>query len=126
MEALARALVERIVKGSAGEPSKQAAVEDVKGALLYGGEWTIGKVVYTVFGNLASKPLSDGQWGGTAKQFANQVAVAKYYTDILGLSSEDIGTLRAVIEPVTHTADYSSSEDIAQLIGTVLIQTPGL
>jgi len=126
MELLAKGLVDRIVKGSASELTKQAAVGDVKAALLLGGDWTIGKVIYTVFGNLAAKPTSDVQWGGTAKQFANQVAVAKYYTDTLGLSSEDIASLRAVIEPVTHSSDLSSTDDIATLIGSVLLQVPGI
>jgi len=77
------------------------------------------------FGNLASKPLSDPTWGGTAKQFANQVAVAKYYTDTLSQSTDDVTTLRSVMAAVTNTTDVSSTDAIASLIGVALLNGPG-
>jgi hypothetical protein len=117
--------VATIVKTSASEATKTAAAADIQAALGLGGDWTIGKVIYTVFGNLASKPLSDPTWGGTAKQFANQVAVAKYYTDTLSQSTDDVTTLRSVMAAVTNTTDVSSTDAIASLIGVALLNGPG-
>jgi len=125
MASLAKALVEGIVKTSASEATKLAATADIQAALGLGSDWSIGKVIYTVFGNLAAKPLSDPTWGGTAKQFANQVAVAKYYTDHLSLSQDDVGVLRAIMAPVNHLSDVSSPEAMASLIGISLLADPG-
>jgi hypothetical protein len=126
MASLAQGLVATIVKTSASEATKGAAAADIQAALGLGGDWTIGKVIYTVFGNLASKPLSDSTWGGTAKQFANQVAVAKYYTDTLSQSTDDVTTLRSVMAAVTNTTDVSSTDAIASLIGVALLNGPGV
>jgi hypothetical protein len=125
MASLAQGLVATIVKTSASEATKGAAAADIQAALGLGGDWTIGKVIYTVFGNLASKPLSDPTWGGTAKQFANQVAVAKYYTDTLSQSTDDVTTLRSVMAAVTNTTDVSNTDAIASLIGVALLNGPG-
>ncbi|NCV85522.1 MAG: hypothetical protein EBW14_06560 [Oxalobacteraceae bacterium] len=125
MASLAKALVEGIVKTSASEATKLAATADIQAALGLGSDWTIGKVIYTVFGNLAAKPLSDPTWGGTAKQFANQVAVAKYYTDTLSQSTDDVTTLRSVMAAVTNTTDVSNTDAIASLIGVALFNGPG-
>jgi len=121
MASLAKGLVETIVKTSASEATKTAAATDVQAALGLGGDWTIGKVIYTVFGNLATKPVTDPVWGGTAKQFANQVAVAKYYTDTLSQSTDDVATLRSVLAAVSNTTDVSSNDAIASLIGVALL-----
>ncbi len=44
---LAQELINLIVKDSASAGAKAQAVSDVRSALGLGGEWTIGKVVYT-------------------------------------------------------------------------------
>ena len=121
MASLAQSLIDTIINESATASAKQEAVNDVRAALSLGGDWTIGKVVYTIFGNLANKPLNDVQWGGTAQQFANQVAVSKYYTEVLNQSTDDLGTLRDVMRAVTHTSDVSTDENIASLIGVALM-----
>ncbi|NCV55089.1 MAG: hypothetical protein EBW54_02595, partial [Betaproteobacteria bacterium] len=126
MASLAKGLVETIVKTSASEATKTAAATDVQAALGLGGDWTIGKVIYTVFGNLATKPVTDPVWAGTAKQFANQVAVAKYYTDTLSQSTDDVATLRSVMAAVSNTTDVSSNDAIASLIGVALLNGPGI
>ncbi len=126
MADLAQELINLIVKQSASTVAKAQAVEDVKSALGLGGEWTIGKVVYTIFGNLANKPADDPDWAGTAQQFANQVAVSKYYTDILSQSTDDITTLRSVMAAVSNTTDVSSNDAIASLIGVALLNGPGI
>jgi hypothetical protein len=125
MANLAQELISIIVKDSASAGAKAQAVSDVRSALGLGGEWTIGKVVYTIFGNLANKPADDPDWAGTAKQFANQVAVSKYYTDTLSQSTDDITTLRSVMAAVTNNTDVSSTEAIASLIGVALLNGPG-
>ena len=78
-------------------------------------------MIYTVFGNLAHKSLTDTNWGYTAKQFNNEIAVAKYYTETLNQSTTDLETLRDVIQPVTQSTDVSSDTVVAQLIGVALI-----
>jgi Ca2+-binding RTX toxin-like protein len=114
---LATQLVNNIVKNSASVAIKQAAIDDVDGALGIG--WSRGKMLYTVFGNLASKPLTDPTWGATAKQFQNQLAVARYFTEEMSVATENLATLRGVIANVTPDTDVSTVDKIVQIIGTV-------
>ena len=71
----------------------------------------------TVFGNLARNPLTDPVWGGTAKQFQNQMAVARYFTQQMGVETETLATLRGVIGSVTPDTDVSTVDNIAQIVG---------
>ena len=116
---MATLLVNNIVKNSATTAAKTEAITDIKAALDIG--WTVGDVIYTVFGNLAHKSQTDTNWGNTAKQFNNQIAVAKYYTETLNQSTTDLETLRDVIQPVTQTSNVSSDAVVAQLIGVALM-----
>jgi Ca2+-binding RTX toxin-like protein len=120
---MATQLVNNIVKNSATSDAKSEAIADIKGALDIG--WTVGDVIYTVFGNLAHKSLNDTTWGNTARQFNNEIAVAKYYTEVLNQSTTDLETLRDVIQPVTQSTDVSSDIVVAQLIG-ISLMTGGL
>jgi uncharacterized delta-60 repeat protein len=114
---LASQLVNNIVKNSASVATKQSAIDDIDAALGIG--WSRGKMLYTVFGNLASKPLTDATWGSTAKQFQNQLAVARYFTEEMGVQTETLSTLRGVIGNVTPDTDVSTVEKIVQIIGTI-------
>ena len=76
-------------------------------------------MLYTVFGNLANKALNDPVWGGTAKQFQNQLAVARYFTEEMSVATENLATLRGVIGNVTPDTDVSTVDKIVQIIGTV-------
>jgi hypothetical protein len=114
---LATQLVNNIVKNSASTATKQSAIDDIDAALGIG--WSRGKMLYTVFGNLASKPLTDATWGNTAKQFQNQLAVARYFTEEMGVATENLATLRGVIGNVTPDTDISTVENIVKIIGTV-------
>ena len=116
---MATQLVNNIVKNSASASAKTEAIADIKGALDIG--WTVGDVIYTVFGNLANKPLTDVNWGNTAKQFGNEITVAKYYTEVLNQSTTDLETLRDTIQPVTQATDVSSDVVIAQIVGVALM-----
>jgi hypothetical protein len=116
---LASALVNKVGKDSASAAVKQGAINDIVAALDVG--WTVGKMIYTVFGNLASKPLDDSTWGNAAHQFQNQMAVAKYYTNIMDQSTTDLSTLRQVLAPVDQNTDVSTPEHIATLIGVALM-----
>ena len=116
---MATQLVNNIVKESASASLKTEAIADIKGALDLG--WSVGDVIYTVFGNLAHKPLTDISWGNTVKQFNNEIAVAKYYTEVLNQSTTDLETLRDAIQPVTQLTDVSSDAIVAHLIGVALL-----
>jgi len=116
---MATQLVNNIVKESASASLKTEAIADIKGALDLG--WSVGDVIYTVFGNLAHKPLTDISWGNTAKQFNNQISVAKYYTEVLNQSTTDLETLKDAIQPVTQWTDVSSDAIVAHLIGVALL-----
>lgn len=61
---MASTLVDHIVKDSADANARQEAVRDITAALDLG--WSVGDVVYQVFGNLAHIDPSDPEWGGTA------------------------------------------------------------
>ena len=116
---LGTTLANNIVKNSATAEARQSAAKDIKDALDIG--WSVGDVVYTVFGNLANKPLNDTTWGKTALQFQNEIAVAKYYTEVMDQSTTDLATLRDVLSGVTDTSDVSTEEQIVSLIGIGLL-----
>jgi subtilisin-like proprotein convertase family protein len=116
---LATQLVNNIIKSSATVEVKANATADIKAALDIG--WTVGRVIFQVFGNLAKMPLTDPSFGNTTKQFNNQIAVAKYYTDTLNQSTTDLETLRDVVQSVTSSTDVSTDAAIAQLIGVALL-----
>ena len=105
---LSQRLVENIVQASASQEVKAGAVNDIKAAFDIG--MTRGEVIYTIFGNLGKMPTSDTTWGGTSKLFANQIAVAKAYTEVMDQSTVDLMTLRAVMGAVTKDSDVSSQE----------------
>lgn len=116
---LATQMINNIVKNSATTTAKNQAIADIKGALDIG--WSVGDVIYTVFGNLVHKSSTDANWGNTAKQFSNEITVAKYYTETLNQSTTDLETLKDVIQPVTQSTDVSTDAVVAQLIGVALM-----
>ena len=116
---LATVLVNNIVKTSATEAARSEAINDIETVLDPSIGWSRGKMLYTVFGNLASKPLTDPVWGGTAQQFQNQLAVARYFTEQMGVETETLATLRGVIGSVTPDTDVSTIDKIVQIIGTL-------
>jgi hypothetical protein len=118
---LAINLVNNIVKDGATEAVKQSAVSDIVLAMDYG--LSVGDVIYNVFGNLAKFPYTDPSWGRTAQQFANQIAVAKVYTDTLSQSTGNLGILKSVLTPVNADTDVSSNSAMASLIGVALIDS---
>ncbi len=115
---LATLLVANVVKNSASDTTKVQAVKDITGALDAG--WTRGDMIYQVFGNLANMSPNDATWGGTALQFQNQTAVAKYFTEVLHNVTTDMSTLKAVVGDVTATTDVSTPDLIVSLIGVEL------
>lgn len=116
----ATTLVANIVKNSATTQAKNEAIGDITYVLDAG--WSMGDVIYTVFGNLANKPLTDASWGNTAQQFLNEVAVAKFYTETMGQSTSDLATLRSVLAPVTDSVHIATDADLVALIGVGLLQ----
>jgi hypothetical protein len=116
---LATVLVNNIVKASATETARNEAINDIETVLSPEIGWSRGKMLFQVFGNLASKPLTDPVWGGTAQQFQNQLAVARYFTEQMGVETETLATLRGVIGSVTPDTDVSTIDKIVQIIGTV-------
>lgn len=116
---LATRLVNNIVKTSATEPVKARAVKDILEAMDSG--WTMADVIYRVFGNLATKPLTDIEWGNTARQFANEIAVAKCYTETWEQGTTDLSTLRSVLAPITSGSDVSTEAAIVSLVGQALM-----
>lgn len=116
---LAERLVANVVGNSATDSSKVRAVDDITNAMTNG--LTIGGVVFTVFGNLARKPLAGDEWSATAQQFLNQIAVARYYTEVMGQSSTDVPTLRAAVSAVTHLTPVDFEAEIVALIGQGLL-----
>ena len=118
---LAINLVNNIVKDSATAAVKQSAVNDITLAMEYG--LSVGDVIYNVFGNLAKFPFTDPIWGRTAKQFVNEIAVAKLYTDTLSQSTTNLGILKSVLTNVTADTDVSANTAMANLIGVALIDS---
>ena len=113
-ETFASRLVDNVVGDSATAAAKASAAADIVAALALG--WSRGKVIYTIFGNLANKETTDATWGNTATQFNNQVAVAKYYTETLLVNTTDTAKLQAVIANVTATTDVSTPAAIESVV----------
>ena len=111
-------LVERVVGSSATAAAKLEAVNDIVGALNIAGT-TRGDVIYTVFRNLANKDYSDATWGNTAKQLANQVTMAQFYTETVLGNATDTATLQSVIANVTAASDVSTTAAKQALLGTI-------
>ena len=121
-EQFAISLVENVVKDSASAAAKAEAIADIAGSLNAG--WSRGDVIYQVFQNLANKPLTDVTWGNTAKLFANEVAVAKYYTETLHGNTTDLATLQHVVANVTASSDVSTSAAIDALLAPAAAPEP--
>jgi hypothetical protein len=123
-QALATELVNQIVKNSADASAKAAGIANITEALDYG--LSVGEVIYNVFGNLATLPKTDpawnAVWGNTARQFDNEIAVARVYTEVLNQSTTDLATLRDVLAQVDAFTDVSSQQVIVTLIGQALMQ----
>jgi len=115
-EQFANKLVANVVGDSASAEAKAEAEADVAAALNAG--WSRGEVIYTIFNNLAAKSFDDPVWGATAKQMANQVAVAQYYTEegVAGNTTTDLATLQAVIAGVDQNTNVSSPAAIEAAI----------
>ncbi len=113
-------LAQQVIKNSATDEAKASAAADITAALDHG--WALGDVIYTVFGNLAKMPvLNNPVWGNTVRQFANQIEVAKVYTEHLSQSTTDLQTLRDVLAPVDTFTDVSTKEVVVTLIGQALL-----
>ena len=110
-------LVTNVVKDSASAATKAQAVTDIVSAL---GVWSRGDTIYQIFGNLANMSPNDATWGGTAQQFQNETAVAKYFTEVMHNTTTDMPTLKAVVAGVTAATDVSTPGLIASLIGVEL------
>ena len=110
-------LVANVVRDSASAATKTQAINDIVDALKV---WTRGDVIYQVFGNLATKPLNDPDWGNTALLFNNQTEVARHFTEVMHNNTTDMATLKAVLAHVTPSTDVSTPAVIATLIGVEL------
>lgn len=95
-------LVNNVVGASANDSAKQEAINDIVSALSLP-NWTRGDVIYAVFNNLANKPESDTKWYGTAKKMANQVAHAKYFTEVLKEDTTELSALRYMVASVDES-----------------------
>ena len=51
--------------------------------------------------------------------FQNQLAVARYFTEEMGVATESLAALRGVIGSITPDTDVSTIDQIVQIIGTV-------
>ncbi len=107
---LATALINNIVKSSATSTVKTSGINDVAAALDAG--WSVGRTIYQVFGNLAAMPTTDASWGNTAKQFQNQLVVARYFTETVGNTSTSLPALRNIISRVDNNSDVSTAAKI--------------
>jgi hypothetical protein len=113
--AFAEKLVGNVVGSSASAANRSEAVSAVEQTLNSGAPR--GQVIFTVFGNLATKPLEGDPWSGTALQFQKQVAAAKVYTDVMSMASEDLLVLRSVVSKVAPDSDIGTTDAVVQLIG---------
>jgi S-layer protein len=108
----ATSLINNVVGNSATAAAKAEAVVDITAALTSG--FSRGDVIFQVFSNLANKDRADVTWGNTAKQFDNQVAVAKFVTQDQLVASTDLAVLRGFLNGVTQdVATVQTAKDAA-------------
>jgi hypothetical protein len=100
--AFAQRLTENIVGSSATAAAKEEAIRDIVAALRLPG-MTRGDIVYVIFNNLANKPGSDPAWGKTSAKLSNQVAHAKYFTEVLKEATTNLSALRQMVSTVDET-----------------------
>lgn len=110
----ATSLVENVIKTSASPAAKTQAVNDIVAALASG--LSRGDVIFNVFGNLAAITDPASPYFGVAQQFAKQVIVARYYTEVLLGNTESVPTLQAVLANVTNNSDVSTPAAIEALL----------
>jgi hypothetical protein len=115
---LATKLVGNVVGTSATQAAKDEAINDITLAMNNG--LGVGDMIFTVFSNLAAK-TGDAKWGGTAQLFFNQIAVAKYYTEVMNQSTTDRATLASAIAMVQPDSNVSTEAAIVTLIGQGLL-----
>jgi hypothetical protein len=111
-------LVNRVVKTSATDAAKTRVINDFEASLNNG--WSRAEVLLEACTSLANKALAnDPTWAGTAKQFQNQMTVARYFTEVLAVDTTDLARLQGVLTSITPDTDVSTAEKIVQIIGTV-------
>lgn len=115
---MAQQLVDNVVKTSASATVKANAVADIESVLNMG--ISRGQMIFQVFGNLASKPLNDPDWGQTARQFQNQLVVARYLTETMEYAGTDVSTLRSVLSSVGPNTNVDSQQALITLIGQAI------
>jgi VCBS repeat-containing protein len=103
-------LVDNVVGSYATAAAKTEAVNDIVAALNGGA--TRGDVIFAVFNNVAARPFTDPKWGAVSQLLANEVTVAKYFTEELLVNTSDVAVLRAAIANVTPTSDLSTTDKI--------------
>lgn len=110
----ANRLVNNVIKDSASSVAKMEAVNDIVSSLNLG--LSRGDVIFQVFSNLANITDPGNRYFGVATQFQKQLIVARYYTEALLGSAEDVLTLQRVIRNVTNNSDVSTDAAIQNLI----------
>jgi len=123
-EQFATRLVNNVVGSSATDAAKAKATSDIAAALNAGA--TRGDVVFAVFNNIAKKTTTASDYADFAAlqtKLANQVAVAKYYTEEK-LGNGDASALKAVLAQVTENTDVSSAEKLEAIITNAVPPAP--
>jgi hypothetical protein len=115
---MAQQLVDNVVKTSASATVKANAVADIESVLNMG--ISRGQMIFQVFGNLASKPLNDPDWGQTARQFQNQLVVSRYLTETMEYAGTDVSTLRSVLANVGPDTVVDNPQALITLIGQAI------
>ena len=107
-------IVNNVIKDAVSTPLKTQAVNDILAGL--GSGMSRGDVVYRVFGNLLAITDPTHAYFQVAKQLTNEATVAKYFTEVLQGSTDNLSLLQGVIQDVTQYSDISTVQQIASLI----------
>lgn len=110
----ANKMVSNVIKDAVGTSLKTQAVNDILAGL--GAGMSRGDVVYRVFGNLMAITDPANAYFAVARQLSNEATVAKYFTEVLQGSTDNLSLLQGVIRAVTFDSDVSSVQQIASLI----------
>jgi hypothetical protein len=115
-------LIQRVIGSSASTPAREQAITDVIDALDAG--LSRGDVITQIFGNLAQRQTDPSQedydredpYLGVAKKLANQVVVAKHFTEVLRADSILLSVLQGSVAKVNENSLVNTTEAIENVI----------
>lgn len=96
----ARRLLDNVAGNTISDAIRTGTTQVIVDAMA--GGMTRGDVIYAVFNYLGNTSFQDPVWGKAAQKLANEVAISRFITTILGETSTDVRILQGYLNGVTY------------------------